>query len=331
MKYMPSVFLRKRNNGDTQATMGTRVWGVSSSARSLIFADGVPLTALVANNNTIGGPRWGLVSPDRDRAHRRDVRAVLRGVLRELDGRCHGDHDASAERLEGAISQTQAMQRFNLYGTKANVRNDANQRGRRRSVRQALVLGERELSGQSQPAPRVRHERNVSHRYRRRVLRAEQAWSVGERARRERVAPYENAQRESEGGLRLHAAGCARRTPSAIGRTTRRLASTPTSTSRACRHSPDNPPSRRASTTSTRRTRRTASRFARTRSAIGISRRWERSIASAKISSARHSPPRRPIRRSAPRGASRCSTVLAGRHSTSRARGIRGGRKRRTS
>src|SRR4051812_49058900 len=63
LKYMPSVFLRKRNNGDTQATLATRVWGTSSSARSLIFADGVPLTALVANNNTIGGPRWGLVSP----------------------------------------------------------------------------------------------------------------------------------------------------------------------------------------------------------------------------------------------------------------------------
>ena len=68
MKYLPSVFLRKRNNGDTQATMATRVWGVSSSARSLIFADGVPLTALIANNNTIGGPRWGLVSPRRSRA-----------------------------------------------------------------------------------------------------------------------------------------------------------------------------------------------------------------------------------------------------------------------
>ena len=32
VKYLPSVFRRKRNNGDTQATMGTRVWGVSSSA-----------------------------------------------------------------------------------------------------------------------------------------------------------------------------------------------------------------------------------------------------------------------------------------------------------
>jgi iron complex outermembrane receptor protein len=34
VKYLPSVFLRRRNNGDTQATLATRVWGVSSSARS---------------------------------------------------------------------------------------------------------------------------------------------------------------------------------------------------------------------------------------------------------------------------------------------------------
>src|SRR5262245_36520795 len=39
VKYMPSVMMRKRNNGDTQAVMGTRVWGVGGSARSLVFAD----------------------------------------------------------------------------------------------------------------------------------------------------------------------------------------------------------------------------------------------------------------------------------------------------
>jgi iron complex outermembrane receptor protein len=63
VKYLPSIFLRKRNFGDTQATLATRVWGTSSSARSLVFADGVPLSALIANNNQIGGPRWGLVAP----------------------------------------------------------------------------------------------------------------------------------------------------------------------------------------------------------------------------------------------------------------------------
>ena len=65
VKYLPSLFVRKRNYGDTQATLATRVWGVSSSARSVIVADGVPLTAYIANNNTIGGPRWGWGGPFR--------------------------------------------------------------------------------------------------------------------------------------------------------------------------------------------------------------------------------------------------------------------------
>src|SRR5271157_2132404 len=33
VKYMPSLFVRKRNNGDTQPVLQTRTWGVNSSAR----------------------------------------------------------------------------------------------------------------------------------------------------------------------------------------------------------------------------------------------------------------------------------------------------------
>ncbi|HUQ83183.1 MAG TPA: Plug domain-containing protein, partial [Gemmatimonadaceae bacterium] len=118
VKYLPSVFLRKRNYGDTQATMATRVWGVSSSARSLIFADGVPLTALVANNNTIGGPRWGLVSPAEisriDMMYGPFSAAYAgnsMGAVMEITTRL-------PEKLEGSIGQTQAIQSFDLYGTK---------------------------------------------------------------------------------------------------------------------------------------------------------------------------------------------------------------------
>jgi iron complex outermembrane receptor protein len=118
VKYLPSVFLRKRNNGDTQATMATRVWGVSSSARSLIFADGVPLSALIANNNNIGGPRWGLVSPIEiariDMMYGPYSAAYAgnsMGAVMEITTRL-------PQRLEGAMSQTQAVQRFDLYGTR---------------------------------------------------------------------------------------------------------------------------------------------------------------------------------------------------------------------
>jgi len=118
VKYLPSVFIRKRNNGDTQSVMGTRVWGVSSSARSLIFADGVPLSALIANNNTIGGPRWGLVAPET--IERVDMMygpfsaayaGNSMGAVMEITTR-------SPEKLEGSLTQTQTVMPFDLYATR---------------------------------------------------------------------------------------------------------------------------------------------------------------------------------------------------------------------
>ncbi|HZI42321.1 MAG TPA: TonB-dependent receptor [Gemmatimonadaceae bacterium] len=120
VKYLPSVFLRKRNYGDTQATMATRVWGLSSSARSLLFADGVPISALIANNNTIGGPRWGLVSSEEiariDMMYGPFSAAYAgnsMGAVMEITTR-------QPESLEGSVEQTQAVQRFSLYGTQRN-------------------------------------------------------------------------------------------------------------------------------------------------------------------------------------------------------------------
>jgi iron complex outermembrane recepter protein len=64
IKYFPSLFVRKRNEGDTQPVIETRTWGVNSSARTLVYADDVLISALIANNNTIGAPRWGIVAPE---------------------------------------------------------------------------------------------------------------------------------------------------------------------------------------------------------------------------------------------------------------------------
>ena len=64
VKYFPSLFVRKRNYGDNQPVLATRTWGVGSSARSLIYADDILLSALIHNNNSVGAPRWGLVAPE---------------------------------------------------------------------------------------------------------------------------------------------------------------------------------------------------------------------------------------------------------------------------
>jgi iron complex outermembrane recepter protein len=64
VKYMPSLFVRKRNAGDNQAVLATRSWGLSSSARTLIYADDILLSSLIGNNNSNASPRWGMVAPE---------------------------------------------------------------------------------------------------------------------------------------------------------------------------------------------------------------------------------------------------------------------------
>lgn len=118
VKYMPSLSVRKRNNGDTQAVLMTRTWGYSSSARSLIYVDDVPISALLANDNTRGGPRWGMVSSEE--IERVDM----------MYGPFSAQHAGNAmggvlqittrmpEKLEATAKQTETLQAFDLYKTK---------------------------------------------------------------------------------------------------------------------------------------------------------------------------------------------------------------------
>ncbi|WGR91955.1 TonB-dependent receptor [Bradyrhizobium sp. ISRA443] len=64
VKYMASLFVRKRNDGDNMAVLATRSWGVNSSARTLIYYDDLLISALIGNNNTNASPKWNLISPE---------------------------------------------------------------------------------------------------------------------------------------------------------------------------------------------------------------------------------------------------------------------------
>lgn len=64
LKYVPSLIIRKRSIGDNFAPIATRTSGLGSSARSLIYADGMLLSALVGNNNGNASPKWNLVAPE---------------------------------------------------------------------------------------------------------------------------------------------------------------------------------------------------------------------------------------------------------------------------
>jgi iron complex outermembrane recepter protein len=64
IKYFPSLFVRKRNDGDNQAVLATRTWGLASSARTLIYDDDLLVSALIGNNNSGASPHWNLVAPE---------------------------------------------------------------------------------------------------------------------------------------------------------------------------------------------------------------------------------------------------------------------------
>ena len=124
LKYLPSLFLRKRNNGDTQAVLETRTWGVSSSARSLVYADDILLTALIANDNTNGAPRWGMVAPEE--IERIDM--VYGPYAAEYPGNSMGGVVTIAtrqpEELGAQVKQTESFQDFDLYKTHGTYRAD---------------------------------------------------------------------------------------------------------------------------------------------------------------------------------------------------------------
>ncbi|MHB1246562.1 MAG: TonB-dependent receptor [Sulfuriferula sp.] len=63
VKYLPSVQIRKRYIGDRNSIIVTRTSGSLSSARSLVYADGLLLSNLLGNSYNFP-PRWSMVPPD---------------------------------------------------------------------------------------------------------------------------------------------------------------------------------------------------------------------------------------------------------------------------
>ena len=117
LKYFPSLFLRKRNYGDNQAVLATRTWGVSSSARSLVYADDILLSALIHNNNSIGAPRWALVSPEE--IERIDF--LYGPFSAAYPGNSMGGvlqiTTRMPQKAEATVKQTTAFQTFDFYKT----------------------------------------------------------------------------------------------------------------------------------------------------------------------------------------------------------------------
>ena len=117
VKYLPSLLVRKRHIGDTQSPLATRTSGVGASARSLIYADGALLSALIGNNNGIASPRWGLVTPQE--VERIDV--LYGPYSAAYPGNAIGAvvniTTRLPDKLEATATAGTSVQRFNQYGT----------------------------------------------------------------------------------------------------------------------------------------------------------------------------------------------------------------------
>ncbi|WP_174296303.1 TonB-dependent receptor [Sphingomonas bacterium] len=117
LKYLPSLVVRKRHIGDSQAPLATRTSGLGASARSLIYADGAILSALVGNNNTSASPRWNLVSTEE--IARIDV--LYGPFSAAYPGNSIGAVVNITTRLpdafEATIDSGITVQQFDLYGT----------------------------------------------------------------------------------------------------------------------------------------------------------------------------------------------------------------------
>ncbi len=120
IKYFPSLFVRKRNNGDTQPTIATRTWGVNSSAHSLVYVDDIPISALISNNNTTGAPRWGLVSPEEISG----MDFLYGPFAAEYPGNSMGGvlliTTRTPHSFEATATQTEAVQSFDMYKTRGS-------------------------------------------------------------------------------------------------------------------------------------------------------------------------------------------------------------------
>jgi iron complex outermembrane receptor protein len=117
LRYLPSLLVRKRHIGDTQAPLATRTSGVGASARSLIYVDGILLSALIGNNNNNASPRWGMISPE-------EIARV--DVLYGPFSAAYPGNSIGAvvnvttrlpERSEGSLKVATSVQTFDQYGT----------------------------------------------------------------------------------------------------------------------------------------------------------------------------------------------------------------------
>lgn len=119
LMYLPSVHVRERFIGDVNGGLAMRMYGVNSSAQTIVYADGLLLSNFLTNS-CCPGPRWGMVSQ-----HSIDRVDVMYGPFSALyPGNSIGGvvlmTTHMPTKLEAHAQFDMFSQNFKLYGTDEN-------------------------------------------------------------------------------------------------------------------------------------------------------------------------------------------------------------------
>ena len=104
--------------------LASRVWGINGSARTLVYADDILLSALIGNNNTNAVPRWGMIAPEEIAR----VDFLYGPFSAAYPGNSMGGvlvyTTKMPDKFEKTLSQTESIQNFSYYNTKDTYRAD---------------------------------------------------------------------------------------------------------------------------------------------------------------------------------------------------------------
>ena len=121
LKYLPSLMVRKRDSADYGgATLATRIWGVSYSAKSIVNVDGMPISSQLYNDNNFGPPKWFMVSPEEIKS----IDVMYGPFSAAYSGNSMGAvvniNTQLPDRFTAIINTTASYQTFNKFGTSDN-------------------------------------------------------------------------------------------------------------------------------------------------------------------------------------------------------------------
>ncbi len=117
LRYLPNIVVRKRHVGDTFAPITTRTSGVGASARSLIYVDGLLISALIGNNNGNGSPKWGMVSPEEIESVDVYYGPFSAAYAGNSIGAVVEINTRMPDKLEGSLSGQASTHKFEQYAT----------------------------------------------------------------------------------------------------------------------------------------------------------------------------------------------------------------------